>query len=219
MNRKHKPFASLSRRKRRARVLRIKNLIHRERERCGGDFYDDCDIAYATASGCWTWSDILFTSRDPATFWNAEIVTASQKFADCVEQITFDESWALLTEDERNRESDLDTINQPGIKYPQFGGLTWSEYIDKRTQEVARDNPPAVFCGYDILPGFGSGIGLLIVVDAPVLTAEVIEAAIADFRARGERAWSCDVPAKVSLADQEGVYPGRLLAGTGENAE
>lgn len=39
---KHKPFTSLSRRRRRARVQHIKNLIHRERHRCGGLHYDDC---------------------------------------------------------------------------------------------------------------------------------------------------------------------------------
>ncbi|EGM6703824.1 hypothetical protein IIK97_004058 [Salmonella enterica subsp. enterica serovar Nigeria] len=202
---KHKPFTALSRRQRRASTIRIKNLIHRERLRCGGIFYDDCDIPAAIASGRWTWSDILFTSRDPATYWNAEIITAGLKFKDCVEQAAFDEAWAMLNADEQERETTIETVptyNAAGkiinhrqlprheITYPQFDGLTWLEYIDKRTQEIARDNPPAVHCGYRILPGYRAGIGLQMVVDAPTLTVEVIEAAIADFRARGEREWA-----------------------------
>lgn len=101
MNQKYRPFTSLSRRKRRAKTFEVKNLIYRERYRCGGLFYDDCDMNAAVASGNWRWSDILFLGRDPAVFWNAEIITASEAFNDRVESIAFDEAWSMLDDDER----------------------------------------------------------------------------------------------------------------------
>ncbi|MCT9846738.1 hypothetical protein N7563_21985 [Leclercia adecarboxylata ATCC 23216 = NBRC 102595] len=213
MKHKHKAFTSLSRRKRRAKAQHIKNLIHRERHRCGGMFYDDCDIPAAIASGNWNWSDIIFTSLDPAVFWNAEIITAGVEFADRVEQLVFDEAWALLDADGQERESSIETVpnldasgkvishtwvRQPDVTYPQFGGLTWREYTDKRALEIARDNPPSVYCGYRIQTGYASGIGLQIMVDAELLTVELIEAAITDFRARGEKNWISTEPAHVS---------------------
>ncbi len=42
MGRKHTPFTSLSRRKRRAAALKIKTLIYRERNTWGGIFYGEC---------------------------------------------------------------------------------------------------------------------------------------------------------------------------------
>ncbi|VTP62769.1 Uncharacterised protein [Leclercia adecarboxylata] len=77
MGQKHTPFTSLSRRKRRAKALRVKNLIYRERDRLGGTSLTNATRMSHSASGHWTWSDILFLSHDPALFWNAEIVTAN----------------------------------------------------------------------------------------------------------------------------------------------
>ncbi|MDE1488124.1 hypothetical protein KKI90_17745 [Xenorhabdus bovienii] len=186
MKQKYRPFTSLSRRKRRAKTLEVKNLIHRERYRCGGIFYDDCDMDTASACGNWNWSDILFLGRDPAVFWNAEIITASVEFNDRVESIAFNEAWSMLDDDERR----CDLCYKSA--FPQFAGLTWMEYIEKREQEIARENPPVVHCGYRILPGYASGIGLQIIVDVDVLSCDVIESAIADFIARGEQEWASD---------------------------
>ncbi len=188
---KHKVFTSLPRRKRRARVQRIKNLIQRERHRCGGTFYDDCDIEIATASGNWCWSDVLFLGAAPDVYWNAEILTAGMYFKDCVEQAAFDEGWAMLSEEQRGNACDIRATQLP------FGGLTWTKYLEKREAEIARGNPPAVHCGYRILAGYAGGIGLQMVVDADVLTVEVIEAAIADFKAKGEREWVAETPCEI----------------------
>ncbi|CAM4394239.1 MULTISPECIES: hypothetical protein [Klebsiella/Raoultella group] len=181
MNQKYRPFTSLSRRKRRAKTFEVKNLIYRERYRCGGLFYDDCDMNAAVASGNWRWSDILFLGRDPAVFWNAEIITASEAFNDRVESIAFDEAWSMLDDDERQYDFRYKSA------FPQFAGLTWMEYIEKREQEIARENPPVVHCGYRILPGYVSGIGLQIIVDVDLLNRDVIESTIADFIARDEK--------------------------------
>lgn len=191
MKRKHRVFTSLSRRKRRAKTLEIKNLIHRERHFCGGIFYDECDIDTASTSGNWKWSDILFLGRDSAVFWNAEIITASLEFSDRVESIAFNESWSMLNDNERL----FDLCNKSAL--PQFAGLTWLEYLEKREQEIARESPPIVHCGYRILPGYANGIGLQIIIDVDVLSRDVLESAIADFIARGEREWLSNDPANI----------------------
>ncbi len=208
MGQKHTPFTSLSRRKRRAKALRVKNLIYRERDRLGGIFFDECDQDVALASGHWTWSDILFLSHDPALFWNAEIVTANVAFADAVEDIAFNEALSKLDAAEKDDLMHVDFIpdvssqgktwlRKPQRHYPQFDGLTFHDFVDKRALEITRDNPPAIYCGYRILPGYAFGVGLQMVVDADRLNRAVIETAITDFRARGERHWMSDVPAHV----------------------
>lgn len=181
---KSPPFTALSHRKRRAEVMRIKGLIHRERHRCGGLSYDDCDIDAAIAFGSWDWIDILFLGRDPAVYWNAEIVTAHVAFNDAVENAAFDEAWPMLSKAEQAQEAHMETtpnvnangkvishtwLRKPEVAYPQFGGLNFGEYLDRRQEEIAQDASPTIFCGYRILPGFRSGIGLKMIVDAEVV--------------------------------------------------
>lgn len=49
--------------------------------------------------------------------------------------------------------------------------------------------PPAIHCGYKLLPDYDYGLGLRMIVDAPSLSQQIIEDAIADSRKRGERDW------------------------------
>ncbi|EBR8158556.1 hypothetical protein DOA20_25875 [Salmonella enterica subsp. enterica serovar Newport] len=213
MNRKYTPFISLSRRKRRAKTLKIKTLINRERETWGGLFYDECDHATAVAGGNWCWSDIVFLGHDPAVFWNAEIITASVAFADAVEETAFNEAMLLLEAAGKHNVvlSDNSPGNiightllcRPGQTCSIFNGLTFNDFIDKRALEITRDAPPAVYCGYRILPGFASGIGLKMVVEADVLNQTLIEVTIQDFLARGERNRVSDVTSPVRYAGQD----------------
>lgn len=110
MGRKHTPFTSLSRRKRRAATLKIKNLIYRERDTWGGTFYDECDHDQSVASGSWAWSDIVFLGHDPAVFWNAEIITADMAFADAVEEAAFNEAISRLNIESQYQAAHFSTI-------------------------------------------------------------------------------------------------------------
>lgn len=186
MKQKSRPFASLSRRKRRVKTLEVKNLIHRERYRCGGLFYDNCDMVAATSRGNWKWSDILFLGRDPAVFWNAEIITISAAFNDRVESTAFNEASLMLKDDELQYDFFYTS------KCSQFSGLTFMEYLKKREQEIAHKTPPIIRYGYRILQGYTYGIGLQIIVNADVLSRGIIESAIIDFTARGEQEWLSD---------------------------
>ncbi|HKM96345.1 MAG TPA: hypothetical protein VJY99_06550 [Buttiauxella sp.] len=205
LHRKHRNFTSLSRRCRRKKVLALKNLIHKERYRCGGLFYDECDISqYDNPDRVWGWSDIYFIGRDPAEFWNAEIITAQVAFNDAVESRAFDEAYGLLSEQERDSEFQRETrpdynangeivshtlIDRQSKGYRAFGGLTFSQYVQKREEEIARDTPPEVHRRYQYLHGFTYGLGLRIIVDVTSLSQQVIEEAITDFRLRGECEW------------------------------
>lgn len=209
MKRQHTLFTFLSRRKRRAKTLKIKTLINRERESWGGLFYDECDRAIAVASGDWLWSDIVFLGHDPAVFWNAEIITTNFAFSDAVEEAAFNEAMLRLEAAGEQRVEPFDYSHRTTIghiltpraeqTYSIFNGLTFNDFIAKRAQEIARDAPPAVYCGYCILPGFTFGIGLGVIVEADLLSQTLIEATIQDFLAHCERNGVSEVPSPVPL--------------------
>lgn len=214
---KRHTFVSLSRRKRRHKVISLKNLIHRERHRCGGLFYDESDMNQyddEEPGRIWSWSDIYFTGLDPAVFWNAEIITAQVVLKDEIESLAFEEARRILTAEEREKEFKYETtpnynakgkivsrtvIRPEPTEYAVFGGLTFWQYVKKREQEIARDAPPPVYCRYEILPRFAYGVGLRMIVESSSLSHQVIETAIADFRLRGEHEWCSPEP--VSFTD------------------
>ena len=201
MTRRGKPFNTLSRRQRRALTQYVKNLIHRERHRCGGLHYDDCDSENAediAAGWVWTWSDVLFLGNSPDVYWNAEIITLDVACTDIIENRVFKEAHSMLSQAQQEDEARIETtpnynvkgkvvsytmVRRARVSYPQFGGLTYFDYINKRLAEVKRDNPPAVTPGYRIQAGYRCGIGLQIIVDEAVLTREVIDNAIRSFLA------------------------------------
>lgn len=198
---KHRPFISLSRRQRRKKVIELKNRIYRERHRCGGVFYDECDIQHYkdNPDHIWAWSDIYFVGRDPAELWNAEIITAKLVLQDAVHDRAFNEAWTMLSQPEQEEAARYETtanVNSKGKIVSHtlvhrekqaceiFGGLTLWQFIEKRESEIAQDEPPEVCCGYQLLPGFAYGHGLRMIVDAESLSVPIIEAAIGHFLGR-----------------------------------
>lgn len=193
--RKHRSFLSLSRRIRRQKVIQLKNRLRNTRHIYGGVFYDECDINQYDNSedNIWNWSDIYFLGLRPDVLWNAEIITAQTAFNDVVGSLAFEEAYSLLNTHQREEEFRLDTMQRDSprhlTRYAIFNGLTFSEYLSKREQEIALYTPIQIFSGYRYLPDYSYGIGLKMIVDAPALNVDVIEAAIRDFRLRGESEW------------------------------
>ncbi|ORM72020.1 hypothetical protein [Pantoea rwandensis] len=200
---KHRPFISLSRRQRRQKVIELKNRIYRERHRCGGIFYDYCDIQHYkdNPDHIWVWSDIYFVGGDPADLWNAEIITVNMALQNAVHDRAFNEAWAMLSKQEQEDEVRYETtpnVNSKGKiishtlvhrekqAYEIFGGLTMWQFIEKREREITHDEPPEVVCGYQLLPGFAYGHGLRMIVGAETLSVPIIEAAIEDFLGKGK---------------------------------
>lgn len=201
---KHRPFISLSRRQRRQKVIELKNRIYLERHRCGGIFYDGCDIQHYkdNPDHIWAWSDIYFVGRDPADLWNAEIITVKMARQNAVHDQAFNEAWSMLSQQEQKDEVRYETtpnVNSKGKivshtlvhrekqAYEIFGGLTMWQFIEKREREITQAESTEVVCGYQFLPGFAYGQGLRMVVDAEALSVPIIEAAIGDFMGKGER--------------------------------
>lgn len=206
-NRKHRVFSSLSRRRRRQKVIHLKNLIHNERHRCGGIFYDECDFTKFDdePDHIWEWSDIYFTGLDPADFWNAEIITAQVAFRDAYHSRAFDEAREMLSKQECDDEFKIKKVpnynaqgkiishilvHREACKYDFIGGLTFDEFVKKRELEIVVNGPPVIHCGYKFLPDYAYGLGVRMIVDAPALSQKIIEGAIADFRERGECEWN-----------------------------
>lgn len=211
-----KPFTARSRSQRKSTTFRLKHQIQCASERCGGLFYDQCDIAVMEESGRWTWSDIIFLSADRATFWNATIITASDAFTDEVENLALERASAIKTVSAdivRDEETGRSTLDLSPLREPldAFGGLSWSAYVEKQEEEIARNSPPEIYCGYRILPGFRYGIGLEMIVDADVLSIDVINAAIRDFWERGEKNWTASVPAAVVWSKERTNQPQALI--------
>lgn len=78
-------------------------------------------------------------------------------------------------------------------RYAIFNGLTFSEYLSKREHEIAFNTPIQIYSEYRYLSDYSYGNGLKMIVDAPALNVDVIEAAIRDFRRRGESEWQSDL--------------------------
>ncbi|CAI1559835.1 Uncharacterised protein [Serratia proteamaculans] len=213
MSHQHKrcPFVSLSRRNRRKKAIKIKNLIYKERHRCGGVFYDESDFTQfdEEPERVWGWSDIYFSGLDPAVFWNTEIITAQVALEDIVHSRAFDEAYILLNEQQRECELKIETypnhdnkgkivshtlINKKEYEYTIFDGLTFDKYVKKREHEIARDTPPIIYPCYRYLPHYVYGLGLRMIVDVPSLNRKIIEDTIIDFRLRGEREWYSPKP-------------------------
>lgn len=216
--RKSPTFVSLSRRKRRRIVIKLKNKIYQERSHCGGIFYDECCMSQSTGQSkhVWGWSDICFVGKDPAVLWNAEIITAQVALDDAIRTIAFEEALRLTEVSEGQKDVQMMKLTGSDIKdkiiscgesdkttqnYHVLGGLTFFQYVQKREREIAFKNPPLVYCQYQYLPGYVYGLGLRMVVDAVTLSQDVIEAAIADFRLHGEREWCSPEPISFNHRD------------------
>lgn len=141
---------------------------------------------------------------DSAVLWNAEIITTQLAFRDAYHSRALDEAYEMLSKQERENEFKINSypnynargeiishtlIHREECKYDIFGGLTFFEFVKKREIEIVINDPPAIYCDYEFLPNYAYGLGLRMVVDAPSLNQQVIEATIADFRKRGEHEW------------------------------
>lgn len=146
-------------------MIHLKNIIHNERHRCGGIFYNECDFTQFDdeTDRIWEWSDIYFTGLDPADFWNAEIITAQVVFRDAYHSHAFDEACEMLTRQERENEFKINTFpnyNSHGkiightlarretCKYNVFGDLTLFDFVEKRGLEIVINDPPVIHYGY-----------------------------------------------------------------------
>ncbi|HFF3441549.1 TPA: hypothetical protein ACGCNS_003010 [Escherichia coli] len=92
--------------------------------------------------------DIFFPGLDSAVLWNAEIITTQVAFRNANYSRAFGEAYEMLSEQEREDEFKINTypnynlqgeiishtlVHREECKYDFFGGLTFSEFVEKES--------------------------------------------------------------------------------------
>ncbi|MDR0807126.1 MAG: hypothetical protein LBN41_10360 [Enterobacteriaceae bacterium] len=207
---KHIPFIKLSRRRRRALVISLKNKIRCNATEFGGLFTSHQVL---NESKTIQWVDFYFVGSDKSILWNACIITAKQAFRDEVSHLAYMKLDAMMTKEEKEAELKLDfipfdysksgkiltykQIKKEEKRYEKFGGLTYYEQWEKFESEIARNEPPTIYESFRIDRSYVYGIGLEIVIDVDSIDQSVIEDAISRFQIIGETDWKS--PNKIPL--------------------
>ena len=210
-HKKRIPYCRLSRRKQRDKFIALRRKINNDKILYGGQYTTD----HIPTDGN-QWEDIYFLGSDGLTIWNAEIITASLKFWDVVENMAFSQSWEMLTPEEQESEADIqfDPIWHNGRrmsqmrkkieqKYEKFGGMPFIEYKDKLAEDIVQHEPPDIYESFTTDRSYRYGIGLYIVIHAEEINRSIIEKAIHRFREAGETDWRAAVPVPRDELPQE----------------
>lgn len=207
---KHRPFHTLSRKKRGNAGIRLKGDILRTRNLYGGRFTSHLFLEDMGEDGprC-QWFDFLFLGHDKFTIWNAYICTTWVSFWEKTGDIAWDRAVALLSEEEQEEEFRLEfepasydawgrvltyTLPERNRTWPQFGDMTWRDYHEKLEREIIEHEPPAVYESFTTDSTYAYGTGLHIVVDENVIDKSAIERAIDRFFAAGQTDWQSAEP-------------------------
>ena len=181
----------------------IELAIEEDRDIFGGRFTSDGLLNSPDGSGIGDqWFDFRFPGDNRDGFWEATIETASLNFWDQVILLAIERAESQLSPAELEKERSYISVpvpdnpdwvtrvkEFPDIQYPQFGGLTFSEYKDQLKQEILINEPPQIFESFSIADEF-----LYITVDAPAISYALIDQVIDRFFALGQTEWQSDTP-------------------------
>ena len=209
---KFTPFSKLSRHKKRDLYVRLRQKIKRTAKDYGQNFTSHLVLNEPDRPSIFNqWFDFYFLGLDGVTIWNAVVYTASEAYWNAIKDLAFEESYRICPENEDD--TGLDTLfipvydkvtgkklhyimREPAVK-PALNDRTRFQFVEdygsKLIHEDTGDTAP-VFESFTVDTGYRYGIGLLVVVDAPEINAEVIEAMIAKFRSTGEQNWKKTPP-------------------------
>jgi hypothetical protein len=205
---KRRPFISLPRHKRGDAFIKMKGEIKREASQYGGMFTSPLVMDESRES---SWCDFYFLGLDKFTIWNATIITASVALQDAASNLAYKKTIEMLTSDEWEAECKVEFVpadrctktgriltyqmlEREKKRYEQFGGLTFSEQIDKLESQIIAESPPLIYESFQTDLSYSFGIGLSIVLDAETINRSVIEQAINRFRELGEQNWKAVNP-------------------------
>lgn len=85
-------------------------------------------------------------------------------------------------------------IWEKGSIYPQFGALSYVDYLAKLEQETLEALPYPIYEEFCIEPGYSYGTGLVMVIDAERICQTAVEQAIDRFISLGEQNWRAAEP-------------------------
>jgi hypothetical protein len=205
------PFVTLPRHKRGNAVVRLKGKMRRDAGVYGGRFASRLVLDEPGRPDLYNqWFDFYFPGTNRFTLWNAALVTARKAFWDAASDMAFARAHGALTPQEMEYEAKLEfepaqrsrtgkilgykLVDREPVRYAQFGGLTFSEQVEKLEAEIVRDEPPVIHESFALDRDYVYGIGLHIVLDAATIDRTAIEYAIDRFLAVGETDWRAAEP-------------------------
>jgi len=202
---KHLPFISLPRHKRSDAFIKLKGDIKREAAQYNGLFTSPLILDESRDS---QWFDFYFLGLDKFTIWNATIITARLALQDAVYDLAYTRTVEMMTAEELEAECKMEfvpadrsntgkiltyrMIEQEKKRYNQFGGLTFSEQLEKLEAKIIDESPPTIYECFQTDLSYGYGIGLNIVLDVETINRTAIEQAIIKFRELGEKNWQAE---------------------------
>ncbi len=201
-----RPFVSLPRHRRRARVIALQARMLRHAHFTGSTLFDsdhllidpdDPDRLHA-------WVDVVFPGLDRFTLWNAEFITTETAKHDVASTLAYEAIDAKLKAAGENHErrwtkhviprtrpGGLRIVRMefaPEKHYDCLNGQTYSQARNALEAELMQSlpTPPERF---EIDHRYAYGIGLHAVVNVATFDTAAIEQTIARFRALGEENW------------------------------
>lgn len=208
-HRRYIPFALLSRHRQRDAFVGLRWKILGDTPIYGGLFTSHLVLDEPGRPDIYRqWFDFLFLGLDGRTIWKASITTGNLRLWERVDNFASEQTRSRLTEAELEEEyrwkfsPAFYVGRQKFYRVEQFearhhaalDGLTVEEYEEKVASKMLRDSPPDIHESFRLDYTYRHGIGLEIIVDAPVIDRTVIEGAIRQFRELGEIDWQSPEP-------------------------
>lgn len=203
------PFVALSRHRQRDAFVKLRWKILRDTPTYGGLFTSHLVLDELGRPDAYRqWFDVLFLGLDGHSIWNASVTTGNLRFWECIQDLASEQTRSRLTEAELEEEyrwkfspafyvgrQKFYRVSQSEPRHhAALDGLTIMEYEERAASKILRDAPPDIHESFRLDRSYQYGIGLEIIVDAPVVDRAVIEGAIFRFRERGETDWQSPEP-------------------------
>lgn len=215
------PFSSLSRHRQRDAFVKLRWKIRRDTPTYGGLFTSDLVLDEPGRPDAYRqWFDVLFLGLDGHSIWNATITTGALTFWERIQELASEQTRSRLTEAELEaeyhwtfapahyvgRQKFYHVIRPEPRRHAALGGLTIRQHEEKNASAILRNTPPDIHESFRLDRSYRYGIGLEIVVNAPIVDQTVIERCIRRFQELGETDWQSSDP--ISRDQLDPVSPG-----------
>lgn len=180
--------------------IEIKNSIRKWKADLGGLF-----DSHGIITGENQWIDFYFLGKKKRIIWNADIITAKLAYEDKLKDIAYEEldnilgpgwfsKYQLFAKPIKISKDryELPPLERKHIK--ELGGLTWTEWLDKRKKELADTGKYPVYESVKIDTRYKFGIGLHIVKNIDGISIDTINNFIKEFLAHGEQEYRASEP-------------------------
>ena len=187
---KHRPYLDHSRKEKNKCWIGVKNTI-RENPNGNGDLFYSHDYL---EEGC-DWVDFYFLGKKRQIFYNAFLITPKHALWGDVKTVARQNAEKLVPHtisfvpSKPHCSSIVSSDSDPATDLSPFGGLKRYEWIDKETKRLVQEQEFTVNSHVQLHRDYAYGIGLHGIVDADIITNDVIDSFITEFMANGEKTY------------------------------